>query len=210
MLGLNKPVAQWHSLSLREGKLAERLWHPHAQNITVQNFFPVVLVAACDSSRRPSGSSHLIISTSSSPLTKSSRGPLQILFPFNANSGQHRVEAEFEITADRPYRFTAYRHIGVGLGDVVIELGSQLLDNGELLVEQSLTNHTDQLVSFTCSLFAPERRRIRRQVLHVPRGTHITTYRIENGAELIGKMLWLRADEVRGDRSLNYHMRVAE
>lgn len=211
VVGLNRPIAEWRmAFQFERERLPSVFGTPHAQALQIQNFFP----GGAGGRMRLITPSEWFVSPHSFDFELAAGEvalrPLEILFPFNADSGLHRVEAEFELTADRAYRFSAYRQIGVGLGDVVVELGTQLLENGDLLVEQRLTNHTDQPISFTCNLFAPQRRRIRQQILRIPRGTDVTTYRLTDGAELIGQMLWLRADEVGGQRSLNYHVRATE
>jgi hypothetical protein len=38
----------------------------------------------------------------------------------------------------------------------------------------------------------------------------VKTYRLQNGKELLGKTLWLRAEEIDGRRVLNYRFVVEE
>jgi hypothetical protein len=90
------------------------------------------------------------------------------------------------------------------LGDIMVEMTTQLGDNGELIVDQHLINQSDKLVSFNCLLFAPDRRRQRLQVLNAGRGRTTNRFVLPNGKELIEKSLWLRAEEIGGVRILNY------
>jgi len=121
-----------------------------------------------------------------------------------ASCGPQPIRVDFELAADRAYKFSVWREVAVGLGDVTVELTARLTDDDQLIVEQSLENHTDQFVSFDCQLFAYERRRLRHQVLDLPRGRSSRTYTLENGSELLGKPLWLRAQEIGGNRVLSY------
>lgn len=130
--------------------------------------------------------------------------PFELTMPLNATTGPRAVRVEFDIVADRRYVFSAYDQIDVGLGDVLIEIASQLGADGALEVVQRLVNHSDEPVSFRCHLFAPNRRRVRGQVLELGRGQDVQTYRIPDGRELIGKVLWLRAEEIGGPRMLSY------
>ena len=54
------------------------------------------------------------------------REPFTIRLPFDATNGRYPIRVDFEITADREYRFSAYRYLEVGLGDVIIEMTSHL------------------------------------------------------------------------------------
>ena len=134
---------------------------------------------------------------------------LHVLLRADASSGPQPVQIDFDITADKNYRFSVYRVIEVGLGDVTVELSTRLDPQGNLIVEQNLINKTDQFVSFNCMLFAPNRRRQREQVLNLARGGNTSMFVLPNGEELLGRTLWLRAEEIGGDRILNYHV-VAE
>jgi len=128
----------------------------------------------------------------------------------NASSGPQNLRVDFELTADKTYRFSVYRPMNVGLGDVVVQLKTHLNEKKELVVQQSLVNKTDESVSFNCLLFAPQRRHMRRQVLDQPRGRNVQTYILSDGHELIGQRLWLRAEEIAGDRVLSYRVRAKE
>jgi hypothetical protein len=134
---------------------------------------------------------------------------LEVTPPVNVSSGPHAIRAEFTFAAGRPYRFSAVRNVHVGLGDARIELATRLTPAGELEVQQRFVNQTDQAVSFRCQLFAPERRRLSSQVVGLGRGEDLRVYRFPDGRALIGKTLWLQAEEVDGPRLLNYRF-VAE
>ena len=130
----------------------------------------------------------------------------RVVLGVDVNSGSQPVRADFSITADRSYRFSAYRTIEVGLGDVEVNLSSQLDEDGNLIVEQVLINKTAQFVSFNCLLIAPDRKRQRRSVYNLGRGRTENTFVFPDGQELIGSKLWLRAEEIGGARVLNHHI----
>jgi hypothetical protein len=127
-----------------------------------------------------------------------------ITLPQNASSGRQPLRVDFEVEAERSYRFSVYRHIDVGLGDVYIEIATRLNDQGELEVEQRLINRSDGPVSFRCQLFAPQRRRLYTQIIGLRPGRDEQIYRLPDGKDLLGQTLWLRADEIGGPRVLNY------
>ncbi|MFT5526979.1 MAG: hypothetical protein ACI9HK_004961, partial [Pirellulaceae bacterium] len=128
----------------------------------------------------------------------------QIQLNSGASSGMQPVRMDFSFTADQRYVFSTYRTMEVGLGDIVIELSTGLDDDGNMVVEQHLTNRTDRFVSFNCLMFAPKRRRMRQQVLDLGTGTTVNYFILSNGAELVGEELYLRAEEITGSRILNY------
>ncbi|NUQ64008.1 MAG: hypothetical protein HUU20_16145 [Pirellulales bacterium] len=135
--------------------------------------------------------------------------PFELTLPYNATSGRHKVRADFEVQADRVYRFGVYRSIDVGLGDVYLECGTRLNSQGELEVEQRLVNETAEPVSFRCELFVPERRRLKTDVAGLGQGRDVKIYHLHDGKQLIGKTLWLRAEEIGGSRILNHRFRAA-
>lgn len=134
--------------------------------------------------------------------------PFEILLPYNAASGRQTVRADFEIQADRGYRFSTYRTIHVGLGDVYIEIATRQNEQGDLEVEQRFANETAEPVSFRCELFVPNRRRLRTEVVGLGQGRDVKVYHLRNAEELIGRTLWLRAEELGGSRVLNYRFRA--
>lgn len=130
--------------------------------------------------------------------------PIRIVLQQDANSGPQSLRLDVDMTADRNYRFRVYRTLPLGLDDVKIEMTTRLREDGTLLVEQHLTNLTDGFMSFQSVLFPPGRRRETRQVMNLGRGKNTVTFILPRGEELIGKKLWLRAEEIGGSRILNF------
>ena len=133
-----------------------------------------------------------------------------ITLPFEVASGRHPVRVDMEVNSEVRDRFSIYRHMDVGAGDVYVKLITRLDERGELQVEQQLVNDTEDPVSFQCHLRAPDRRRQKTQIIGLSRGQDVYTYRFLEGAELIGKTLWLRAKEIGGTRILNYRFVATE
>lgn len=134
---------------------------------------------------------------------------LEIILPANVSSGQHRIRADFEMFAGQKYRFTLWRTVTVGLEDLRLEVSTRLTRDGVLEVQQRLINDSENPLSLRCQLYAPERRRMSIQVVGLGRGEDVRVYRLPQGKELVGKTLWLQAEEVGGPRVLNYRF-VAE
>ncbi len=147
---------------------------------------------------------------------------LPVTLMADANSGPQPVRLDFEVGG---YRFSVYRTLHLGLDDVQVEMTSQLRKNDrtsksaadssgedakpDLLVELHLTNLSDRPLSFQCVLFPPDRRRETRQIPNLGRDRTTLTFILPDGEQLIGKKLFLRAEEIGGSRVLNYTL-VAE
>ena len=93
--------------------------------------------------------------------------PLEVVLQADACTGPQRVQIDFEVEADRRYKFSIYRDVQVGSGDLVAELDSWLDDDGQLIVEQDLTNNSAYPLNLNCYLYAPGRRRARQQILNM-------------------------------------------
>ena len=88
------------------------------------------------------------------------------------------------------------------MGDVDLEATARLNDRGELEVQQTMVNRGKTPVSFRCGLYAPDRCRQASVVIGLDRRGDVQVYRLPKGQELLGKTLWLRAEEVDGPRVL--------
>jgi hypothetical protein len=128
----------------------------------------------------------------------------EVTLQTNAATGKQLVRLDFDLTADRRYRFSVYRYMEVGLGDIFAEALTRMNERGDLEVEQRITNETDETVSFKCYLYAPGRKRMMTHVEDHGRGVDTKIFRLGNADELIGKPLFLRAEEINGTRILNY------
>jgi hypothetical protein len=129
--------------------------------------------------------------------------PFEVSLPFDASSGRAPVRADFTVEADRQYRFSVFRDLSVGDGEIELETNTRVEDDGSLVVEQRMVNHGDKLVDFKCLLYAPGRRTQRTQVFRLGGNPDVKLYRFPEGAQLLGAEFWLRAQEVDGSRVLN-------
>jgi hypothetical protein len=208
--GIDKAVARWCvGLQIENPRLASVFGPAVPNGFSVQNAFPHAVTGRA-AIVPPEG---WIVEPREfdfrlAPEEKLVR-KFDVNLPSEAESGPNTVRIDFEIQADRPYRFCVYRELEVGTKGVRIETRTRLNERGELEVEQLFVNETDKSVGFRCGLAAPDRRRLAMQVFCPARGEEKHLYRFENGKSLLGKTLWLRAEEIDGPRILNYRL-VAE
>jgi hypothetical protein len=135
---------------------------------------------------------------------------LHVTLQPSASSGKQEIQVDFEIIATSSVKFSIYRTLEVGLGDIVVELSSRLDEDGNLIIEQRLTNTTDKFASFNCNLTSSKRRRERQQIFNRGRGTTTLYFIFPKGEELLGETMWLRVEEIDGPRILNHQITARE
>lgn len=139
------------------------------------------------------------------------RLPMTLTLPPNANLGPQNAVIQFDIVADRPYRFRVFQKYEVGLGDIHVDVTDRKLPDGRLEIEQVITNATSPLetLNFRCTLFVPGQRRQILFVTKLGQGEDRKIYHIPDAEALRGQELWIRAEQVGGLRVLNYKWRVS-
>lgn len=138
------------------------------------------------------------------------RLPMLITFPPNGTLGDFYPEVDFQLAADRPYRFTVHLPYTLGLEDFELNMAFRKLPDGRLEVEQQITNRTQppEMLDFECSLFVPGQVR---QKLFVPKlgaGEDRRIHVLPDAEGLRGKEIWLRCEQVDGRRVLNLRKKV--
>jgi len=197
---------------------------PHPNAIEFQNFFPqgvggTISIVALQANDEHVGSDDKVAEMRTLASDRWSIEPpegrfnLSIAeaksFPFevrlkNAIFGEQPMRVDFVVNADEQYRFSVYRTMWVGTGDVTIDIKTHLDKDGTLIVEQLMTNNSDRPVDFKCNLFAKGYRRKRSQVYRLGPTIDRKVYRYPDGAELVGRELTLEAEEIGGERVLKY------
>lgn len=209
--GVSVPIARWRQqVSLQVVRLPSVYGVPYRNELRWRNTFSVPVAG------------ELVITTPQnwevSPrrivfqLQPDELAQREVFFtlPFDAEAGVQPVRIDFRVQAEKTYQFSSYHFVEVGLGDVYLELATRLDASGDLIVQQTFVNDTSYPVTFRCELFAPDRRRQFTLIRDQGPGRVVQEYRFPNGRELVGKTLWLRAEEVGGSRILNYRITASE
>jgi hypothetical protein len=224
VLGLSEPVLRWRMALRFEHDHVESIFaKPHPNAIQFQNFF----------AQGVGGTISIVPQTKEEHLERDDKtaegrslasdrwsieppdGTFNLgirekkSFPFevrlkNAIFGEQPMRVDFVVDAEEQYRFSVYRTMWVGTGDVTIDIKTHLDKEGMLIVEQMMTNNSNRPVDFKCNLFAKGHRRQRSQVYRLGPTIDRKVYRYPNGAELVGKELTLEAEEIGGERVLKY------
>jgi len=211
ILGASEPIARWRmAVKFNHERMPSVFGKSHVNGLSMHNFFPqgaggeVELVTPKEWKVFPQKMIYKLA------VNETLAKPFEVTLPFDANSGVQPIRLDFDVHVDRHYKFSVYRDLEIGLGDVLVELATRLDENGTLIVEQRMTNNSDEVVDFRCFLYAPQRRRQGNQVFRLGRGQDLKIYRFAEGRELVGQQLWLRAEEIDGQRILNYRSTVQE
>ena len=138
--------------------------------------------------------------------------PATITVPSNASLGDVPVAIDFQVSADQPYSFRIHRTIRIGMEDVAMEVYDRKLKNGRLEIRQVITNNTKptEILSFRTNLFVPGYRRQRRDVVKLGNGKDKKFYFLPDAEALRGKTLWIRAEQIDGNRVLNVRWKALE
>lgn len=140
------------------------------------------------------------------------RLPMTVKVPANVSQGTVPVKVEFQINAVKVHRFVVRRQFRVVMGDMAIEVVDRKLPDGRLEIRQTITNNTrpEEILNFRCTLLAPGVRRQRRTVIKLGRGKDRRVYYLPNAEALRGESLWVRAEQIDGNRVLNLRWKALE
>ncbi len=231
ILGLSEPIVRWRmAVSFENNRVESIFAKSHPNELHFQNFFSqgvggtVSIVAelpadalAASTELQPDSHVHkpdrwtieLPGSTFALGANDSARLPFEVRLK-NATFGEQPIRIEFMVDSDEKYRFSVYRTMWVGAGDVTIDFKSHIDQDGTLVVEQYMTNTSERPVDFKCYLYAKGHRRQRAQVYRLEATAHRTVYRYPRGTELIGKELMFEAEEIGGERVLKYRFLASD
>ncbi len=207
--GVSEPVARWRmKVKFKHARMPSVFGKSHRNALELHNYFKQgvnseIRITLPSSWRIDQPRIKLKLSAG-----ETREKPFEVRLPIDASGGLQDVRIDFEMTVDQPYQFSVYRDLEVGLGDVTMEVSTRIDDDNMLIVEQRITNISDKVMDFKCLLYAPNRRRQRNQVFRLARGQDVKLYYYPNGRELVGESLWLRAEEINGQRILNHRFTV--
>ena len=134
---------------------------------------------------------------------ESSGRPFRVTLPISATSGVVRIKADVTFVADKEYEFSVFRDLIVGDPDIEVDVQTRLDQNGNLIVEQRMVNHSGVPLDFKCRLYAPDRRYQRMQVFRLGDEYDLKTYRYPQRPRAARKEILLSAEEIGGSRVFN-------
>ena len=205
VVGLNRKICRWRmDFEFQQERMASIFGKPHRNACHLKNTFTVGVSGRIHLAMEPSWRIHPESMPFHLGMGESAELPFTLMLPYDAVTGSYEARIDCELQTEETWRFSVYRHIRVGMGDVFIKYSTELDDEGNLLVNQRFVNNSNRRVSFRCQLSTPGRQRKSTRLSNMPRGSNTKTYVLPNGKELIGKTIWLRASEINGQRKLSY------
>ncbi len=211
IVGLDPHIAKWRMKALlAKDRIPSIMGHEHPNSFNITNSFEqgaggsVEIIAPAGWQVLPPKLNYKLSAG------EQARRPFHIVLPFDANSGEATLRADFTFTADRAYRFSIYRDIKVGDQDIELELHTHINEKGMLVVDQRMINHSPEFADFKCLLYAQGRRTQKIQVFRLSNNSDLQTYLFPKGQELVGTKLWLRAEELGGTRVLNHRTTIEQ
>ena len=131
--------------------------------------------------------------------------PVQIRPDVNTSAAS--IQLEFSILGEKPVTFVVDQKIQVGTSDFEFEIRYEIDNENRLILFIDAVNHQSTPHSFDCMLLIPNRPRERTQITGFrDRVTKLIV--LENAAELMGKTLWLRCEQISTNRILNYRIKI--
>ncbi len=209
--GLSEPIARWRmSFAFASLQMPSIIGKPINNPLTFHNYFPQGVSGEVKLNLPEGWKTRDDKQMFKVAANERANLPLQVSLPFDASSGQQAVRIDFDINAAKNYKFSVYRTLELGEGDVDIKLTTHLTEHGDLDVEQQFLNRTNKPVNFKCQLNVPGRIRRVSHIVDQQQGRDAKHYRLPNGRELLGRTLRLRAEEVGSERVLNYYVVATE
>lgn len=123
----------------------------------------------------------------------------------DASAGQHLLRFDFDFTVDKPYKFSVYRSIKLGIGDVEFIWDAVRIAGDRIELRLELLNHTDQNVNFDCKIFPTGRAYERMNVLDASPGSTLKQQTIKAPTKENGQ-IWIRCEQIGSGRILNYRV----
>ncbi|MEN0110429.1 MAG: hypothetical protein AAF805_06860, partial [Planctomycetota bacterium] len=222
VLGVNEAIARWRMAVAFESRgMASVFGTPTPNSLTFRNNFGqgvggrVRLVVPTSDDADPALSMHTAEEWSVTPLEhrvslvaeEEARLPFEVTLR-EASYGDQLVRVDFDIQADRPYRFSAWRDLSVGTGEIQLDVIARLSDDGRLEIEQRMRKTDGPPADFKCLLYAYNRRRKRSQVFQLGPEVDKKRYLFTSGEDLVGREMRLRIEEVDGRRVLIHNFMV--
>lgn len=143
---------------------------------------------------------------------ESFRLPTTIFLPQTASLGKAEIVISFDITADRNRKFDVHRSLEVGLGDVIVDVYTKPLPDGQLLIEQYVSNRTQPLdiMNFRCTLSVSGHKSQTEYVTKLGKEKDRKEYKLPNAQSLFGHELWLNLEQIGGRRNLNKRLIIGD
>lgn len=123
-------------------------------------------------------------------------------------TGHQLVQLDFKFHYQELVPFSAWYPFQVGLENVEFAMRTKMNKKGDYVCKISCINRSNRSISYAVYLYVPGRQRDYLMFLDVRPGQESKKFTIFDAKGLKGKSLWIRAQEARGQRTLNYRIPI--
>ena len=137
------------------------------------------------------------------------RQPIILKFPRNELGGEKILDTLITLDADRPYRIRQAIPFEIKLTGVELSIFARREGESDLLVQQVVTNVSEEKISLQSFIDLPDSDRLERAIPHLAPGATVTkSFRIKNADQWIGQYLRIGLYDPKGTRRINYNLKI--
>lgn len=135
--------------------------------------------------------------------------PIEVELRPNATAKKTKLQFDVQLQGNRPYAFTEFRDIQVGLSDIDLQIDQRIDEFGNLLLTVEILNRTGKLTNFECTLYLPTRSYERMFMKNVG-DRMIKSMVIPDGRDFLNESLWMKCEEIESKRIVNQEIPIRE
>lgn len=140
---------------------------------------------------------------------RSTEDEFAVILGNNATIGEYELPITFDLQREVPQRITVYPKIRVGPAGLALNARTSYRGNGDLVVQVEMKNSGARDMAFDCSLYPGHQRQHETRFLSVPaESTNSALFIVRNARGEIGTEILLKANELDGERVLNYPITI--
>ncbi|MCC7337908.1 MAG: hypothetical protein IT422_22700 [Pirellulaceae bacterium] len=133
---------------------------------------------------------------------------LPVFIRNDASAGSHRLRFDFDLVANKPYNFSIYRTLVLGMGDIELIWDTTRREDDWLELRVEIRNNTEDSATFDCKLFPAGRPYQRFRLDESKPGNTVQEMRIRLNQVERGSEAWLRCEQIGSGRVLNYRIQL--
>jgi hypothetical protein len=203
IVGVDSSTAQLRASVGFDQPLIESSFEPHARKIHFTNFDTSTIGGTFKLTGPPGWTITPSVFAFTLNPNETFDHDVSIEFPYNSFAGAKNVMADFQVQADHDIHFTVPISLSLGLSDVGMQT-TALRDNGDLIVQQMISNYGNHPIDYTAFVAYPGAPRQERLVTQLAPGrTAVKLYRFSNVHFIQNAKVRSGLRETEGTRILN-------
>lgn len=128
-----------------------------------------------------------------------------LTMPQGVPQGEYQIPIDFRLTTSRGYRFRLHRPFRVGGDELRVQITTRTGPEGELEIDAPVTNLTNAPISLTATARTLGRKAEIDFISNLaPSATSAAHFSFRNGAQLAGKSVQIKFEDIGGRREFTY------